>query len=170
MWYTGTPVYQFGEGNFYTTFSETAACPSQNTFDIPTLIGAAHPDYSYIEQVPFFNFTATIKNTGKTASPYTAMVFASTKNAGPAPYPIKWLSGFDRLATIQPGQESTLTISIPLGALARVDESGDKVLYPGSYELALNIEASVVVNLELTGVPSVLEKWPLEAQEIPPST
>jgi beta-D-xylosidase 4 len=170
MWYTGTPVYQFGDGLFYTNFLERGTSAPSSTFDITTLTGAAHPEYAYIEQIPFLNFTATVENTGKTASPYTGMLFISTKNAGPAPYPIKWLVGFDRLATIQPRHESTLTIPIPLGAVARVDESGDKVLYPGEYELALNNEASVVAKFELTGGPIVLEKWPLAEQAVLPSS
>ena len=162
-WYTGTPVYQFGDGLFYTTFKEKAAASSssdKNTYDLQTLSSAPHPGYDFIEQVPFLNFTTTIQNTGRTASPYSCMLFASTKNAGPAPYPNKWLVGFDRLATILPGHSSTLTIPVTLGAVARVDESGDKVLYPGQYELALNNDQSVVVQLELTGEPITLEKWP----------
>ena len=162
-WYTGTPVYQFGDGIFYTTFKEKAAASSssdKNTYNLQTLSSAPHPGYDFIEQVPFLNFTTTIQNTGRTASPYSCMLFASTKNAGPAPYPNKWLVGFDRLATILPGHSSTLTIPVTLGAVARVDESGDKVLYPGQYELALNNDQSVVVQLELTGEPITLEKWP----------
>jgi beta-D-xylosidase 4 len=162
-WYTGTPVYQFGDGIFYTTFKEKAAASSsndKNTYDLQTLSSAQHPGYDFIEQVPFMNFTATIKNSGKTASPYSCMLFASTKNAGPAPYPNKWLVGFDRLATILPGYSSILTIPVTLGAVARVDESGDRVLYPGQYELALNNDQSVVVQFELTGEPVTLEKWP----------
>ncbi|KIM98703.1 glycoside hydrolase family 3 protein [Oidiodendron maius Zn] len=162
-WYTGTPVYQFGDGIFYTTFKEKAAASSssdKNTYDLQTLSSPPHPGYDFIEQVPFINFTATIQNTGRTASPYSCMLFASTKNAGPAPYPNKWLVGFDRLATILPGHSSTLTIPVTLGAVARVDESGNKVLYPGQYELALNNDQSVLVQLELTGEPVTLEKWP----------
>jgi beta-D-xylosidase 4 len=162
-WYTGTPVYQFGDGIFYTTFKEKATASSsndKNTYDLQTLSSAQHPGYDFIEQVPFMNFTATIKNSGKTASPYSCMLFASTKNAGPAPYPNKWLVGFDRLATILPGHSSILTIPVTLGAVARVDESGDRVLYPGQYELALNNDQSVVVQFELTGEPVTLEKWP----------
>jgi beta-D-xylosidase 4 len=167
IWYTGEPVYQFGDGIFYTTFNESAVTSNtSNSFDLNALVSASHPGYAYIEQVPFLNFSASVKNTGTVASPYTFMVFANTTNAGPAPYPNKWLVGFDRLDTIVPASSSTLDVPIPLGALARVDESGDKVLYPGNYELALNNERSVVVEFEFTGGPVVLEKWPLEQQQL----
>lgn len=164
IWYTGTPVFQFGDGLFYTTFKESAAaCHSksrQNTYNIKGLTSAPTPGYDFIEQVPFLNFTATVKNKGRTASPYTCMLFASTKNAGPAPYPNKWLVGFDRLTTIAPGRSSTLTIPVTLGSVARVDNNGDRVLYPGQYELALNNDRSVVVKFELIGEPVTLETWP----------
>lgn len=163
IWYTGNPVYQFGDGLFYTTFKETAAAShgnSKNSFSLQSLSGKIPKGYSYLEQVPFLTFSATVRNTGKTASPYTGMVFVSTKNAGPAPYPNKWLVGFDRLATIEPGHSSTFSVEIPLGAVARVDENGDKVVYPGTYELALNNDRSVVVQFEFTGKEVVLEKWP----------
>lgn len=164
MWYTGTPVFEFGDGFFYTTFKESAALsPShsgKNTYDIEVLTSASHYGYAFIEQVPFLNFTATVKNEGKTASPYTCMLFASTKNAGPKPYPNKWLVGFDRLATISPGHSSTLNIPITLGSVARVDENGNRILYPGKYELALNNNRSVVVQFELTGEAAALEIWP----------
>jgi beta-D-xylosidase 4 len=164
MWYTGTPVFEFGDGLFYTTFKESAApSPShsgKNTYDIKVLTSASHPGYDFIEQVPFLNFTATVKNEGKTASPYTCMLFASTKDAGPKPYPNKWLVGFDRLATISPGRSSTLSIPVTLGSVARVDENGNRILYPGKYELALNNNRSVVVQFELIGEAAALEIWP----------
>jgi beta-D-xylosidase 4 len=164
MWYTGTPVFEFGDGLFYTTFKESAApSPShsgKDTYDIKVLTSASHPGYDFIEQVPFLNFTATVKNEGKTASPYTCMLFASTKDAGPKPYPNKWLVGFDRLATISPGHSSTLSIPVTLGSVARVDENGNRILYPGKYELALNNNRSVVVQFELTGEAAALEIWP----------
>lgn len=170
MWYTGTPVYPFGAGLFYTTFSETAASSLKNgsTFDIPTLLSAPHPGYNYTDLQPFINFTVSVSNTGKTASDYSAMLFASTKNAGPAPYPNKWLVGFDRLASIAPGSSSTLTIPVPIGAIARTSTLGSTIVYPGTYTLALNNEASVVVSFTLTGNETTIAEWPLAEQQISP--
>lgn len=164
MWYTGQPVYEFGYGLFYTTFKESAArsSPSSFSFDISDIVNAKPrpAGYEYNELVPFVTFTATIKNTGSTASPYSAMLFANTSNAGPAPYPNKWLVGFDRLATIAPGQSAELVIPVPVGAIARADENGNKVVYPGDYQLALNVERSVVVDVKLTGDAVTIERWP----------
>lgn len=165
IWYTGKPVYEFGDGLFYTEFAETGH-QAGATYNISELLSAPHPGYTHSELVPFVNFTAEVKNTGHTASPYTAMLFAST-SAGPKPLPNKWLVGFDRLPTIAPGKSATLTIPVPIGAVTRADTNGNKILYPGKYELALNNDRSVVVSFTLTGTAAVLENWPLWEQQIP---
>lgn len=182
IWYTGTPVYAFGTGLVYTTFSVTPTTTTSTTsnsttedgcvtngtsIDIASIVGAAHPNYEFIEQQPLLNFTVNVANTGTVESDYSALLFASTSNAGPAPYPNKWLVGFDRIGPIAAGQSTTMTIAVPIGAMARADEFGNGVLYPGTYKLALNNEEDVVVMVTLTGTESVLTEWPREEQEIP---
>jgi beta-D-xylosidase 4 len=170
IWYTGDAVYPFGYGLFYTTFETSTPMPNATmTADIGTIMSAAHPGFQYIDQVPIINFTVNVLNSGSTASEYSAMLFSSTQNAGPPPYPNKWLVGFDRLASIAPGASSMLTIPVSLGAMARIDELGNSWLYPGTYELALNHDASAVISFALTGNAIVLAKWPLEEQQIPPA-
>jgi beta-D-xylosidase 4 len=171
IWYTGTPVYDFGYGLFYTSFKETAKKSGSSSFDISEIVSSPRsPSYEYSELVPFVNVTATIKNTGKTASPYTAMLFANTTNAGPAPYPNKWLVGYDRLASIEPGKSADLIIAVPIGAIARVDENGNRIVYPGDYQLALNVDRSVVWDIKLTGDAVTIENWPSDEQEIKPDS
>nr|AMW64957.1 beta-xylosidase [Thermoascus aurantiacus] len=173
MWYTGKPVYEFGHGLFYTTFhisldsSHIKKNSAGATYNIAALLSQPHPDHEFIEQVPLLNFTVKVANTGHRASPYSAMLFASTRDAGPAPYPNKWLVGFDRLPTLAPGESATLTIPVAIGSVTRVDEQGNRVLYPGRYELALNNERDAVLSFTLTGDEAVVAKWPLEAQLIP---
>ncbi|KAE8145052.1 glycosyl hydrolase family 3 N terminal domain-containing protein [Aspergillus avenaceus] len=168
MWYTGKPVYEFGHGLFYTTFSASQASRSNKTsYHIDDLLSQPHPGYKLVEQKPFLNFTVKITNTGETASDYTAMLFANT-TAGPAPHPNKWLIGFDRLAALEPGSSQALTIPVTIDSVARTDENGNRVLYPGRYELALNNERSVVLPFTLTGDAAVLSFWPTESQLIAP--
>lgn len=165
MWYTGTPVYEFGHGLFYTTFEASliGTAPLYE-YNIADLLELAHPNDKRMEQVPIFSFNVNITNTGDTASDYTAMLFANTTNAGPAPYPNKWLVGFDRLPTLTPESSQTLAIPVPIDSLARIDEKGNRVLYPGRYELALNNERDAVVAVELKGEKRVLMFWPNEQQ------
>ncbi|KAH2157149.1 hypothetical protein KXW33_006943 [Aspergillus fumigatus] len=167
MWYTGTPVYEFGHGLFYTTFraSLPGTGKDKTSFNIQDLLTQPHPGFANVEQMPLLNFTVTITNTGKVASDYTAMLFANT-TAGPAPYPNKWLVGFDRLASLEPHRSQTMTIPVTIDSVARTDEAGNRVLYPGKYELALNNERSVVLQFVLTGREAVIFKWPVEQQQI----
>ncbi|KAK5996324.1 putative exo-1,4-beta-xylosidase xlnD [Cladobotryum mycophilum] len=88
------------------------------------------------------NFTATIKNVGKVASPYLAMLFANTSNAGPAPFPNKWLVGFDRLPAIEPGHSAELDIAIPIAAIARANERGEKVVYHDGQDATIDFKTT----------------------------
>ncbi|KAL2816043.1 glycosyl hydrolase family 3 N terminal domain-containing protein [Aspergillus cavernicola] len=159
MWYTGTPVYEFGHGLFYTTFEEQGDSTETRTFNIQDLLTGPHPGYDYVEQQTLLNFTATITNTGDRESDYTAIVYVNT-TAGSAPYPNKWLVGFDRLGALEGGDSQTLTVPVSIGSVARTDEQGNRVLYPGRYELALNNDRSVVISFDLEGEEAVLLKWP----------
>lgn len=161
MYYTGEAVYPFGHGLFYTTFQEKSQMSSMNqTYNISAVNAAPHTGYAYIDEVPVLNFTFTLTNTGEVDSDYTAMLFAST-TSGPTPRPIKWLVGVDREANVEAnGGSCTVTIPVPLAALARADSNGDLIVYPGSYQLALNNEKSVTYNFELTGSEVPIQKWP----------
>ncbi|KAL4883164.1 glycoside hydrolase superfamily [Aspergillus karnatakaensis] len=159
MWYTGTPVYEFGHGLFYTTFEETSGSRDGETFNIQQLLTAPHLGYDRVEQQTLLNFTANVENTGETVSDYTGIVFVNT-TAGPSPYPNKWVVGFDRLGHLEPAGTETFEVPVSINSIARTNERGDRILYPGQYELALNNERSVVVSFTLEGEEAVLLSWP----------
>ncbi|KAJ5764789.1 hypothetical protein N7520_004348 [Penicillium odoratum] len=167
MWYTGKPVYEFGHGLFYTTFKTSVPQfkTSESSFDIVDLLSRSHVGYNTVEQLPFLNFTTTVTNTGSVVSDYTAMAFVNT-TAGPKPHPNKWLVGFDRLGSLEPQISQSMTIPISLDNVARTDSLGNRIVYPGKYELALNNERSVVVSFTLTGDETTISKWPLDKQQI----
>lgn len=172
MWYTGEAVYEFGHGLFYTTFETSldhSKCRSKkSSFDIVDLLSRPHVGYNVPEQRPFLDFAVTVTNTGDVTSDYTAMLFANT-TAGPSPRPLKWLAGYDRLGSLAPHTSQTMKIPVSLENVARTDSLGNRVIYPGRYELALNNERSAVLSFTLTGDETVLAKWPLAKQEIPPA-
>jgi beta-D-xylosidase 4 len=163
MWYTGEAVYEFGHGLFYTTFAESANATDGGVLDIQELVTASHDGYGRVEQATLLNFTVTVRNTGETTSDYTGLVFANT-TAGPEPRPKKWVVGFDRLGGIEAGEEKVFNVPVTIDSVARTDEKGNRVLYPGKYELALNNERSVVVGFELKGDEAVLLAWPEETE------
>ena len=166
-WYTGSPVYEFGSGLFYTNFSISSnmSFVTLNT----AKLNATHAGYAYPDLAPLLTYTVTVTNIGSITSDYSAILFANTTNAGPAPYPNKWVVGFDRLASLAPGESKSLTIDVISGSMARYDESGNAVLYPGTYDLALNNERDAVLSVTLEGADTVLREWPKEEQEIGPS-
>jgi len=168
MWYTGKPVFEFGHGLFYTTFDTTSKSPREETYNIHDLLTRPHVGYNTVEQRPFFNYTVNITNTGAVESDYTAMAFVNS-TAGPRPHPNKWLVGFDRLGELQPQSSQLLNIPISLDAIARTDVDGNRIIYPGKYELVLNNERSAIVKFTLTGNVTTLATWPKEAQLILPS-
>lgn len=173
MWYTGTPVYEFGHGLFYTTFqttlSRSRSLGNTTSLDIVQLLSRPHEGYNAPEEAPFIDFTVRVTNTGNTTSDYTAMLFANTTSAGPAPYPNKWLVGFDRIGPLKPRQSLPMSIPVSLDNIARTDSQGNRVVYPGRYDLALNNERSAVLSFTLTGDAITISKWPLDKQEIPPA-
>lgn len=167
-WYNGELPYAFGTGLFCTNFSVSSS--SKPSLMVNTgVVNSTHSGYTYIDLAPILNYTVTVTNTGSVASDYSAILFANTTNAGPAPYPNKWVVGFERMASIAPGASATLTIPVSIGSMARYDVDGNMILYPGDYELALNNERDAVMGVTLTGREEVMMQWPKEEHLIGPS-
>jgi beta-D-xylosidase 4 len=79
---------------------------------------------------------------------------------GPKPYPIKTLVSYARLRDILPGKKDTARLEWTLGNLARYDEYGNTVLYPGEYTLTLDEPTQTTVTFTLEGEAVVLDQWP----------
>lgn len=96
---------------------------------------------------------------GNTTSDYVTLAYLAG-SFGPAPYPKKSLVAYQRLFSIAGGQSSTANLNLTLGSLARVDEKGNKVLYPGDYSLLIDNQPLTSVNFTLTGSEAILDEWP----------
>ncbi|KAH7363882.1 glycoside hydrolase superfamily [Rhexocercosporidium sp. MPI-PUGE-AT-0058] len=161
--YTGTPVFKFGHGLHYTNFSTQITSPATSTFQISSLVPKANQANKpkYLDQNPFITLPITVKNTGSKSSSFVTLLFLSG-SFGPAPYPIKSLVGYQRAKDVGAGQSSTVNIPLTLANLARADEAGNLVLYPGKYRVAVDIDGSVGWDFTLTGTPVTLDSWPAE--------
>lgn len=159
-WYDGQAVFPFGSGLHYTTFAADMALPgAASRFDIASLTSNCS-GVAYMDLCPFTSLPVTIDNTGSPTSDYVALLFLSGE-FGPQPYPIKTLVAYDRAHNITGGSSGQVTLDLTLGSLSRVDENGNRVLYPGSYSLMLDLEPGLAtVNFTLTGEQAVLDKWP----------
>lgn len=164
-WFTGKAVFPFGFGLHYTSFSLTWARPPRASYNIQELIatagksGVAHTDLALLDTA----FELMIVNTGSVTSDYSALLFSNT-NAGPTPAPLKQLVGYTRVKDIAAGKSATALLNVTLGSVARVDEYGNSVLFPGSYDLWVDTDVEgqglALTSFELTGVQHTISEWP----------
>ncbi|KAI0095676.1 glycoside hydrolase family 3 protein [Hypoxylon sp. NC0597] len=159
QWYTGEPVLPFGYGLHYTSFNVSAE-PFQN-FDISAVVKKCHErGHEYLDQCPLGTININVENTGKVKSDYVTLVFASG-GYGPAPHPNKNLIGYQRLYDIEPGQSQVAQVQVKLAQLARFDNDGNRILYPGTYQVSVDTDGEMApLEFILTGEQAILETWP----------
>ncbi|KAF8914125.1 glycoside hydrolase family 3 protein [Gymnopilus junonius] len=162
-WFTGTPVFEFGHGLHFTTFAISWQHQPSTVYQIPpgltNQIGKSNIDLNAFE-----TFNVVVKNTGKVASDYVALLFLSG-NGGPAPLPNKQLVSYTRLQGIEAGRQSVATLQVTLGSIARADANGNLWLYPGKYELTVDTGTEVYLthSFELEGSPTQISKFPQDS-------
>ncbi|KAF1995577.1 glycoside hydrolase family 3 protein [Amniculicola lignicola CBS 123094] len=154
-WYP-TPVQSFGFGLHYTSFKASLDA-FKPRFSIQELLQNCTNDFPDTCALPPLSIKVT--NTGNRTSDFVALVFIKSTN-GPKPYPIKTLVAYRRLRDIAPGLTANAWMEWTLGNVARHDEKGNTVLYPGNYEILHDEPAHAAWNFTLTGTEAVLDKWP----------
>ena len=70
------------------------------------------------------------------------------------------LAAYTRLSKLAPGASKTVALDWNLGSLARVDDKGNTVLYPGTYTVLVDQPTTANISFTLTGAEAVLDKWP----------
>lgn len=164
IWYNEEPILPFAHGLHYTNFTADfqPANPSSygangSTYDISTLLKDCSE--TYLDRCTFRSFSAEVTNTGSVTSDYVALGFLTGAH-GPVPYPNKRLVAYERLHAVTGGSTSTAALNLTLGSLARVDDKGNKVLYPGDYALLVDIQPLAFANFTLIGKATTLDLWP----------
>ncbi|KAJ7163622.1 glycoside hydrolase family 3 protein [Mycena crocata] len=157
-WYTGTPVFEYGFGLHYTTFSLQWQSPPALLYSIDKLVANAR-HAAHLDLGAFDTFGVTVHNTGHTASDFVALLFVKG-NAGPAPHPNKALIGYARVHSVGAGVAATARISVALGSIARTDKGGSAWLYPGEYSLSLDVPERLTHKFVLIGAPAQLTDFP----------
>lgn len=161
-WYDKA-VIPFGFGLHYTTFDVSWSKAHLGPYEIGSLVknASSAADDAPADTAPFDTFTIHVRNTGKTTSDYVALLFLSTRNAGPAPYPLKTLVAYTRARAIKPGETRAVDITVTVGSVARTDERGNLVLYPGSYTLEVDVNGQYpTAGFEVVGEAAVLDEFP----------
>ncbi|KAK5651528.1 hypothetical protein OQA88_11982 [Cercophora sp. LCS_1] len=158
-WYDKA-VLPFGYGLHYTAFNASlGSLIPASTDPGETLLQSCKEMYP--DLCPFADVPVRVTNVGNVTSDYVALVFVKGE-FGPRPYPIKTLVGYTRLKGIEAGRTVTDRVRLSVGDLARVNERGDRVLYPGRYKLVLDVDdgRGSEVGFELAGEETVLDLFP----------
>ena len=166
-----TPVLPFGYGLHYTNFSARFSpnpggpLSHGNTtlsykFNIKSLLEECSEPFPDLCPFPAGGpLRVDISNTGSKTSDFVALAFVAGEY-GPTPYPIKQLAGYQKLKAIGSKEARKMELQLQVGALARVDEMGNTVLYPGNYSLLLDVPTQAVMNFTLEGDAVTLDHWP----------
>ncbi|KAJ7772573.1 glycoside hydrolase family 3 protein [Mycena maculata] len=157
-WYTGTPIFDYGFGMHYTSFSLQWQTTPASVYEIGSLIAAAR-SAAHLDLGAFDTFGVTVHNTGDVTSDFVALLFVKG-TAGPAPYPNKALIGYTRVHSVGAGNAAVARISVALGAIARTDTDGNAWVYPGQYTLSLDVPEQLTHNFVLTGNAVQLTEFP----------
>ncbi|OBR06978.1 glycosyl hydrolase family 3 N terminal domain-containing protein [Colletotrichum higginsianum IMI 349063] len=167
MWFNGEAPVPYGSGLHYTTFdvkleavqgsvltqTEEASPPLD---DVDT---SGVPAWQRALGKPALTVAVKVTNTGGVSSDYVALLFLRS-NAGLAPRPRKTLAGYFRFRDIRPGERAEREIAVTVERLVRVDESGNRVLHPGSYEVFVDVDEKSTIAFEVGGPPVVVEEFP----------
>ena len=167
-YYTDTPLYPFGFGLSYTTF--TLKLASQ----IRTQMAVLPAGYAETDSP---SFTVTVTNTGTVTGDEVVQAYflpqADVKpSAQPAHPPIRQLFSFERVR-LAAGASATVTVTVPPSALALADANGDLVSVPGHYVIQFtngnhgssvapegDADATVTTTIQLTGSEKIIEAYP----------
>ena len=131
----------------------------QNSYAISALTQNCNSTGGFLERCPFAAVDVEVSNDGDVTSDYVALGYIAGE-FGPAPHPKKSLVSYKRLHNITGGASDTATLNLTLASLARVDEMGNKVLYPGDYTLLIDNHPLASINFTLTGEQAMLDMWP----------
>ncbi|KAL2173084.1 glycoside hydrolase family 3 protein [Thermothelomyces heterothallicus CBS 202.75] len=156
-WYNNA-VFPFGHGLHYTNFSVWVR-DFPASFAIADLLASCGDSVAYLDLCPFPSVSLSVTNTGTRVSDYVALGFLSG-DFGRSPHPIKTLATYKRVFNIEPGQTQVAELEWKLESLARVDEKGNRVLYPGTYTLLVDQPTLANITFTLTGEEAVLDSWP----------
>ncbi|VUC31116.1 unnamed protein product [Clonostachys rosea] len=168
MWYTGKAPAPFGHGLHYTDFQVSIEKKAIWADELTTAAADVAQVKSLIADLPWMHainqgmikIVVKAKNIGKVESDYVALLFMRSE-VGPKPNPQKTLAGYSRIKAIRPGEEKQAEIILQLGRFLRVEENGDQVLYPGTYELFVDVDEKASLEIEWKGEdPVTVEYFP----------
>jgi beta-glucosidase len=150
-YFTGEPLYPFGHGLSYASFSYAK-------LDAPATAAAGASVAVSVE----------VKNVGRVAADEVVQVYVSAESPAPGA-PLRSLKGFERV-TLAPGEARTVRVTLDERAFSSVGEDGRRTVRPGRYAVAVGgkqpglkgtadatTTAVVVGRVELTGAARAVD-------------
>lgn len=157
-WYDQA-IQPFGFGLHYTTFEASFSSSFPATIDIQDIMSQCENEYA--DTCDFPALEVLVQNTGTRKSDYVALAFVKA-DVGIKPYPLKTLVSYTRLRGIEPSATATGKLTWSFGELARRDEDGNTVLYPGEYTVLLDEPTRTETTFTLVGEAVMLDEWPVD--------
>jgi len=151
--YTGKPVYEFGTGLSYTTFtygwSAVSESVSQRVIEKVLQEGEVFVEKFNEPQNIVAAATVKVTNTGNVSADDSVLYFIVPSDAGKNGSPLKYLAGFQRV-TLGPGQATTITFNTLARDLAVVGTDGRYRTKAGDWTLQIGVgENSIQTTLHV---------------------
>ena len=117
-YFTGDPLYAFGHGLSYTTFT-------YGHFTVPDTVEAGAP----------VEISVTVGNTGNRGGEEVVQLYLTDEEAS-APVPIRSLQGLRRIH-LEAGEVRRVTFTLSPRQLSLVTDDGERVLEPGWFRVSV---------------------------------
>jgi beta-glucosidase-like glycosyl hydrolase len=138
--YTDMPVYPFGFGLSYTTFSYQWSTLKREfkREQIHSIITAG--DYSPYTTEPLADETVIVTNTGKVTADVSVLAYVIGPNPGKNGNPLTQLVGFKRVFALAPGQNAKIVFPISAQDLSYTGKDGKLYTQGGVWKLKVEGE------------------------------
>jgi hypothetical protein len=143
--YTGQPVFEFGSGLSYTTFSYTWSNDSSNSLvSIQSLVKNRSNEHKVLLHV----YRVNVTNTGSVLGDDVVLAYVTPpmKSLNDPSPPLKRLFGFERVR-LDVGQTTQVFFPLNTDSLLTVGRDGSKWLEPGAYRIVIGKEHMHTVHL-----------------------
>ncbi|HEX4141705.1 MAG TPA: glycoside hydrolase family 3 N-terminal domain-containing protein [Candidatus Methylacidiphilales bacterium] len=128
---TNAPLYAFGYGLSYTTFTYSQLRLSQDSISVDAL-SYPQPGH-FLMPVRHIQVSCTVKNTGPVSGAEVAQLYIRNIG-GSVEEPVRELRGFQRV-TLKPGESRVLTFSLGFRELSYYNLDMERVIEPTQYDV-----------------------------------
>jgi len=159
--YTGEPLWHFGYGLSYSTFSLQEDVVASQHLSLP----AAYTN----EVAPTYKIK--VQNTGTCIADEVVQAYFEPVNvtvAHAAPLPRRQLFDFQRVK-LAPGESTVVPIQVNSASLLVADAKGSLVSAPGEYNIVFTNgnDQSIVKKLKIDGLEQIVEHFPGSSEAVP---